>query len=95
MKRLLIVILVGMAMTCCSCEQCKKTEIKPVLSEPIEAEFGESSYFPFKNTQRFNYEGHTYIAFWGTNGYKGWGGIVHDPDCECHKIKDLSGFINN
>ena len=32
---------------------------------------------------KFKYNGHTYIMF--SNG-RSENGVVHDPDCECHKL---------
>lgn len=41
----------------------------------------------FDEIVKFQYEGHHYIWFRSLNGgYAGWdGGIIHDPNCPCHK----------
>lgn len=33
----------------------------------------------------FNYKGHKYLLYKESDGYRGYGGITHDPDCPCCK----------
>lgn len=32
-----------------------------------------------------NYKGHRYLLYKKGYSHRGYGGIVHDPDCPCHK----------
>lgn len=35
----------------------------------------------------FGYKGHDYIMFKKSNGYQGYAGVVHNPDCHCFTDK--------
>ena len=37
---------------------------------------------------KVEYEGHSYIFFIATEGYAGYAGLEHDPDCPCLKEKN-------
>ena len=39
---------------------------------------------PNMKVYHFEYNGHKYIEFAHRNGYAGFAGVVHDPDCPCH-----------
>ena len=60
-----------LALCMVSCTDVRKTNSEETIS--------------FVSISRFEYQGHTYISFVGLNGYQS--GIVHDPDCKCHKLE--------
>lgn len=35
--------------------------------------------------REIEYKGHSYIMFRSTEGYSGYAGLEHNPDCPCHK----------
>lgn len=37
-----------------------------------------------------NYKGHRYLLYKEGYSHRGYGGIVHDPDCPCHKKGGLN-----
>ena len=42
---------------------------------------------PFECIEHFEYQGHKYIYFTGGAGHGIYGGVVHDPNCDCNKEK--------
>lgn len=82
MKKILVASLLALSLLIsCSCENCERK--MPV--EPIK-ELTETNYMPFEHANKFTYDGHSYIVFYShVNMYKGFAGVVHDPDCECQK----------
>ena len=82
MKKILVVILLVLGLLAsCNCESPKRE--MPV--EPVK-ELTETNYMPLEHANKFTYEGHSYIVFYShVNMYKGFAGVVHDPDCECQK----------
>lgn len=72
MKKYLFLIL---GLICLSCEQ-------PMTEKSVKIVNG-NAYLSLKATH-FNYENHQYVYFQKSNGKYATGGIVHDPNCNCH-----------
>lgn len=76
MKKILYVLLLTMIPVLISCE-----ENKPKVIENKETiKSGD-----YEIIKEFTYKGHHYISFQEGFSYYSWGGIVHDPECPCHK----------
>ena len=69
MKKLTLSILALLALTLTGCEESTQEQIDADVASHI---------------QKVNYEGHKYLLYQLPNGYQGYGGITHDPDCPCH-----------
>lgn len=53
---------------------------------------GAKDLIPFDRVTHFEYKEHKYIKFEETYGNASVGGVVHDPDCWCSKIKDKNEY---
>lgn len=78
MKKIILCLLSVVTMVSCS----------PSRYEEMEATEGKSvkvsvqGYISLLDIGKVTYDGHSYIMFSGTSSLNG---IVHDPDCVCHK----------
>lgn len=70
--RIILVAILGILM--CSCEQKLVTEVS------VKGEV------PFGKAIMFKYNDHSYIRFSHPIDVQGLG-VVHDPDCKCHKTR--------
>lgn len=82
MEKLLLIILV---LYCTSCHN-GQTEVKYLGKE------SPKDLIPFDRVTHFEYKEHKYIKFEETYGNASVGGVVHDPDCWCSKIKDKNEY---
>lgn len=82
MKKLLLIFAV---LCCISCEN-DQTEVRYLGKE------SPKDIIPFNRITHFEYKGHKYIKFEELMGKGSVGGVVHDPDCWCSKIKDKNEY---
>ena len=82
MKKLLLIFAV---LCCISCEN-DQTEVRYLGKE------SPKDIIPFDRITHFEYKGHKYIKFEELDGQFSVGGVVHDPDCWCSKIKDKNEY---
>lgn len=82
MKKFLLIFAV---LCCISCEN-DQTEVRYLGKE------SPKDIIPFKRITHFEYKGHKYIKFDDFGGSASVGGVVHDPDCWCSKIKDKNEY---
>lgn len=82
MKKFVFVIIAGLVLSAC-CEVCDETTSnKQIVENPVDVILDSEEYYYSLDATHFEYNGHKYILF---EEYERWGGIVHDPDCPCHK----------
>lgn len=82
MKKIILCLLAVVALA--SCAPSKYEEAKTTDAEYIKVKTKMLDIF------KFNYSGHSYIMFDGTSHLNG---VVHDPDCSCHKTNETDfGF---
>lgn len=68
-----IIFLLGLVFLCGCTNQEVKIETSPVNT------------IPFSSVTHFEYKNHQYIKFRTSRTREAVGGVVHDPDCKCHK----------
>lgn len=68
-----IIILLGLALLC-GCED-----------PGVEVTNSPDNTIPFDFVTHFEYKNHQYIKFRTSKNTSSIGGVVHDPDCKCHK----------
>lgn len=69
MKKSITLILALCAIALTGCEELTQEQIDADVASHI---------------QKVNYGGHKYLLY-QLNGYQGYGGITHDPDCPCRE----------
>ena len=82
MKKLLLIFAV---LCCISCDN-DQTEVRYLGKE------SPKDIIPFDRITHFEYKGQKYVKFEETYGSASVGGVVHDPDCWCSKIKDKNEY---
>lgn len=55
------------------------------LSSCADANQQEVQEYANDSFREIEYKGHSYIMFRSTEGYSGFAGLEHNPDCSCHK----------
>lgn len=71
-----------------SCAPSKYEEAKTTNAEHVKV--STETTCTLLDISKFNYSGHSYILFDGDSHLNG---IVHDPDCSCHKTTETDfGF---
>ena len=45
----------------------------------------EAQSYAERTFREIEYKGHSYIMFFYAEGYSGYAGLEHNPDCPCHK----------
>lgn len=70
-----------MALTSCVPSSYKDAKTTDVEQVKVETE----ATCTLLNVFKVEYSGHSYIMFDGSNHLNG---IIHDPDCSCHKVPE-------
>ena len=66
-----------------SCDSSKYEEANTTDVEHVKV--STETIYALLDISKFNYSGHSYILFDGDSNLNG---IVHDPDCSCHKTNE-------
>lgn len=87
MKKIILLLAVSAMLVSCIPSKCRSTEATEVQHVKV---INRKYFNLLLDVSKINYEGHSYIMF---DGYTSLNGIVHDPDCSCHKkVEDDFGF---
>ena len=82
MKKFVFVIIAGLMLSAC-CEVCDETSNTQTIWKPVDVDLVyNGTIYHYLDATHFEYKNHKYILF---EEFENWGGIVHDPDCPCHK----------
>ena len=81
MKKILLFALLGIALLA-GCGRSRYDENIVIASDSSKMKIDVNGWTTCMDIGRIEYDGHTYIVF---NGERILNGIVHDPDCKCHK----------